>query len=135
MIENIVLDTNILIYNLDEESKYFQITKDILNNTDYNVFVTSKTISEFPAVLSKYDFDIKIISKELKNITENFNILFPNNISMKIFIEMIKKYNPRGNRFFDIEIVSIMIANDIKKIATINYKDFKNIEEIEIINK
>ena len=47
---------------------------------------------------------------------------------------LIQKYLPKGNQVYDIEIASMMLANDIKRIATVNTKDFINVTEIEIVD-
>jgi len=67
------------------------------------------------------------------NLKENCNILKPTDRSLDVFETLIKKYKPRGNRVYDIEIVSIMLANEIKKVATANIDDFKNIDEVDLI--
>jgi hypothetical protein len=45
---------------------------------------------------------------------------------------LLLKYKPTGNAVFDLEIVSIMLANDIREIATKNLADFEHIEEIQL---
>ncbi len=62
------------------------------------------------------------------------NILFPDSESTNYFNNLVKKYKPKGNQAYDFEIVSVMMANNIKKIATINKDDYKNITEIELIS-
>lgn len=60
----LVLDTNILIYGINEESIYFEEIRNRLESNRYSFFVTTKTVSEFVCVLSKlkrYD----VIEKEL----------------------------------------------------------------------
>jgi hypothetical protein len=51
---------------------------------------------------------------------------------LKIFWNLLRKYRPTGNRVFDVEIVSLMLAKKIKNLFTINIKDFRHIEEIEL---
>lgn len=126
-----VIDTNIIVYSLDRNSKFYKFSKSLIEDTK-EVFITSKSISEFVSVFSKLNL-YHIIDKELINIVNNFTILYPNNKSTHIFTELVKKYKPVGNRVFDIEIVSIMKSRGINKIATVNYKDFDNISDIEII--
>jgi hypothetical protein len=46
---------------------------------------------------------------------------------------LIRNYDPRGNSVYDIEIVSVMLANGLRKDATANIDDFSNIDEIEVI--
>ena len=134
MKNNVVLDTNILIYYLDKSSIHNKYSKDIVKNSGFNFCLTTKNISEFCAVLSKIkDFEYSDIEKELNNLLNSFMILYPNEYSLNIFNSLIHKYKPSGNRVYDIEIVSIMLAYNINKIATVNTSDFKDIDEVEII--
>jgi hypothetical protein len=52
---------------------------------------------------------------------------------LDIFEILIKKYNPHGNRVYDIEVVSLMLASELIKVATVNIDDFKNVTEIEVV--
>ena len=49
----VLLDTNFLIYSIDQDSKYFHSTQDFLSNTKYQFFTTSKNIAEFLAVITR----------------------------------------------------------------------------------
>ena len=68
------------------------------------------------------------------DIKNNVNILFPTEETLQVFEELNEKYKPRGNRVFDIEIVSIFLSNNISTLATINTEDFKNISEIMLLD-
>lgn len=130
--EKFVIDTNILIYSFDQSSQFFNFSKKIIDDNKENVCIVYKTISEFVCVLSKigkYD----VIQNELPKIIDELNILFPDYDSTNHFNNLVKKYKPKGNQAYDFEIVSVMMANNIKKIATINKDDYKNITEIELI--
>lgn len=130
--ERFVIDTNILIYFFNSDSEFHDFSQGIINDNPGNVCIVHKSISEFVCVLSKlkrYD----IIENELKRITSEFNILYPDIISDKIFADLLIKHKPSGNRVYDIEIASVMISNDIHKIATFNVNDYNEIDEIEII--
>jgi len=130
---NILLDTNILIYAFDETSIFHQKSKELLLDEENNLFITTKNISEFFAVCSKLNLDLDKILGYYSDLKENCTFLFPTDESLDSFETLIKKYNPHGNRVYDIEIVSIMIANEINKIATVNVEDFKNVTEINVI--
>jgi predicted nucleic acid-binding protein len=129
--EKFILDTNIIIYSLDRNSKYYNFSKELIDQNK-DIYLTAKSISEFVSVLSKMNL-YNIIESELQNLIENFTILYPNKLSSLIFVDLVNKYKPIGNRVFDIEIISIMQAHSINKIATINIKDFQDIDGIEII--
>ena len=71
---------------------------------------------------------------EAVNIFKNsFDLLYPDAKSMEIFVDLITRHQPDKNTVFDMEVVSIMLANGLRHIATFNEKDFKCIEKITII--
>ncbi len=130
---NIFLDTNILVYAFDETSVFHEKSAEIFLNEDNNLFAATKNISEFFAVCSKLNLDLNNTFGFYNDLKDNCTILMPTEHSLSIFETLIKKYKPRGNRIYDIEIVSIMLANELTKVATANIDDFKNISEIEVI--
>jgi len=132
----ILLDTNILIYSIDEDSKYFQSAQNlILNNTSDELYTTSKNISEFLAVVTRMSQNSLNIEDALQ-ITEDFSnlltILYPSPLSFSKFQYLLIKYKPRGIKIHDFEIVSIALAHQIDFIATLNEKDFEFIKEIKL---
>lgn len=133
MMINVLLDTNVLIYAMDEGSVYQKVANTILLNPDYNLFITTKNISEFFAVTSKHKIDLQLCSSFYAEVKANVNILFPTLTSLLIFERLIQQYQPKGNVVFDIEIVSIMLDNGINQIATFNQKDFIAISEVQIL--
>jgi len=50
---NLLLDTNVLIYAIDEDSKYFHSVQRLLYSDNVKLFTTSKNISEFLAVVTR----------------------------------------------------------------------------------
>ena len=134
---NVLFDTNLLLYSIDEDSKYFNSVQELLSDESLKLFTTSKNISEFLSVITRIP-NSTISVKEALNITEEFRstftILYPTQKSYLIFVELLKKYSPRGLKIHDYEIISIALSNKIKSIATINQKDFSGIEEIELFS-
>lgn len=134
---NVLLDTNILLYAIDEESKYYKIVHRLLNSDTLNFFTTSKNISEFLSVITRIPNSSISVEKALVVVNDfqnTFRILYPTEESNVIFIELLKKYTPHGLLIHDYEIVSIALSNKIKNIATINKKDFERIEEIKLVS-
>lgn len=64
---DILIDTNVFIYDLDKSSQYNKTANKILNS-DNSLFTSSKNISEFFAVLSKFDVSIDLILKYYEDI-------------------------------------------------------------------
>ena len=136
MSNQLLIDTNILIYSLDVDSKFHHKSIKLLLNPDNELYTTTKNISEFLVVLTRAE-SIKITILEaldiLSELLTNITILYPTEQTRNIFYKLLKKYTPTGLRIHDFEIVSIALANGIKNIATQNISDFKNIEEIKIV--
>ncbi len=133
----ILIDTNIMVYSINEESIYFQTSRNLLNNSENSFFISSKNVSEFLAVVTK-KIDEPISTIKALEIIENFlsfsTLIYPNNFSFFFFQTLLRKYNPKGLRIYDFEIASIALSNGINQIATMNTKDFEQIDEIELVN-
>jgi len=132
----ILVDTNVLIYSIDQESKYFKESADFLNSRS-EIFISSKSISEFYAVLTRAPITSLSAADSLKLarwFSINFPILFPDKSSLDILFNLTENYKPKGLKVHDFEIVSIGLAHKIKKVATFNSKDFVGIKEIEVLD-
>ena len=104
----LLIDTNIFIYDIDRSSKFHMEANHV---------------------------DSEIILNYYQDIKNNTEILCPDYESMEIFEIMYEKYKVKGNRIYDLEVVSLMIRNNISEIATKNVRDFIDIEEISIREK
>ncbi len=134
--KKILIDTNVFVYAFDKDSSFFKQAYQILINQEYLFFITAKNISELYAVLTRQNYNTKQIKEYINDDIISFSeLLFPTNESIKIFHNLMSKYNVKGNRTYDIEIVSIMFVNGIDTIATFNHKDFININEIQILKE
>ncbi len=130
----VFVDTNVLVYAYDANSIFHVQANSFLLNTSFDFYVSSKNISEFFAVLTKMNEPVANIFQFYQDIRRNTTLLFPDNTSIVVFETLVKKYQPKGNRIFDIEIISIAIANGISEIVTVNTKDFLGISEISVLS-
>ena len=112
--DQFVIDTNILIYFFNELSEFCDLSRAIINNNTDNLFIVQKSLSEFVSVLSKIGMK-KVIDNEFGKIITKFNILYPDDLSTEIFAELIKKYEPIGNKVYDYEIASVMMASNMDR--------------------
>ncbi len=130
----LLLDTNVLIYSIDEGSKYFKKSQTIFAEHS-ELYTTSKNISEFLAVITRIPANPLLLNDALlivEDFTNMMSILYPNEESFLIFQNLLKKYKPTGLKIHDYEILSIGIANQITTIATFNEKDFREVKEINL---
>jgi len=131
--KKVLLNTNVLQYYINADGEYYKKAVSIIENTEYQMFVTNKNVTEFCAVLTKLGVEWTKIQNYLDEILDFAELLFVNKDSLLIFRQLCTKYQPKGNRIFDFEIASVAKSYDIKKIATFNHKDFREITEIEIL--
>lgn len=137
MIDNLVLvDTNILIYAVDIDSRFHDRAQKLLTNSALQLFTTTKNISEFLVVLTK-NKELGLSSSEclaiLDSLLTNIVVLYPTPMSFEVFQDLIRKYKPCGLWIHDVEIASIGIAYGVSVIATTNVADFKRIAEVKIM--
>ena len=132
MMNNVLVDTNILIYGFDKDSVYHERSKNLLNDPFNSLFITSKNISEFFAVTSKLKMETGHCLEYYYEFKSNATILLQTEKSLTNFETLIQKYQPIGNRVYDLEIVSIMLDNNLVDIATVNQKDFIHITEVRL---
>ena len=132
----LLLDTNILIYSIDEGSKYFSKSQNLFSD-QFELYTTSKNLSEFLSVVTRLPQKSLSLNDALLVVEDFINvmtILYPDKESFLIFQSLLRKYKPIGLKIHDYEILSIGIANKIKTLATFNEKDFKEVEEIKLHN-
>jgi len=130
----ILLDTNVLIYSIDEDSKYFEKAHRIFSE-ELELYTTSKNLSEFLSVVTRIPqnrLSIKDALLVLEDFINVMTILYPNEESIIQFKKILEKYEPSGLQIHDYEILSIALSNQITTIATFNEKDFRKVKEIKL---
>lgn len=131
----ILVDTNILVYGIDEESSFFKRARKILEQEKYQLVTTSKNLIEFLAVTTKasgYNLKNDTALEIIEEIIQGIEIVYPTQESMAIFLDLMNRYEPKGLKVHDFEIISIGLAHGIHEVATFNIKDFKSVKEITL---
>jgi len=131
----ILVDTNILVYGIDEDSRFFKRARTILEQENDQLITTSKNLIEFLAVTTKssgYNLDNKTALGIIEEIIEGIEIVYPTQESVGIFLDMMNRYQPKGLKVHDFEIISIGLAHGVHEVATFNTKDFKSVKEISL---
>ncbi|MBV6421511.1 MAG: hypothetical protein DAHOPDDO_02786 [Ignavibacteriaceae bacterium] len=130
----ILVDTNVLLYSIDEDSKYFDSAQKIFSE-ELELYTTSKNLSEFLTVVTRFSQNSLSLKEALLVIEDFINtmtILYPTKETFLVFRDLLKKYQPVGLQIHDYEILSIGLANQIDTVATFNEKDFKKVKEAKL---
>ena len=133
---NLLVDTNILVYGIDEDSAFYERSRKILEQEEQQIVTTSKNLVEFLTVVTKssgYNLDTKVALNIIEEIILGVEIIYPTQESIAIFLDLINRYQPTGLLIHDFEIISIGLAHGLNNIATFNTKDFNIVEEISLI--
>jgi predicted nucleic acid-binding protein len=133
---DILLDTNVLVYAIDKDSKYHLWSKNFFENEKFVLYITSKNVFEFLSVVTKSS-NIPLSLEEallsIKIICSNCLILYPDYTSTQTCMDLILENNIKGLKVHDCEIASIAITNKIRRIATVNKNDFSCFSDLEIV--
>jgi predicted nucleic acid-binding protein len=129
----LLLDTNVLIYCIDKDSKYFNKANTIFSE-QFELYTTSKNLSEFLSVVTRIPNPLSLDDSlvVIEDFVSVMNILYPSEESFSLFKDLLKKYKPTGFQIHDYEILSIGLSNQITTVATFNEKDFKDVNEIKL---
>jgi len=133
-----LIDSNILVYSINSSSPKHKTAQQFLQNNVNSLDLAHQNIFESLRVLTHPKFvhpmPIKDALTALNNIADNCNIIFPDYKTHRIALEIISKYKLSSDQVFDAYLTATALSNDIEIIATDNEKDFKQFEEIKVLN-
>jgi len=107
--KKITIDTNILVYYINKSGEFNKQATDILQNSEYQKYITTKTISEFFVVMTKYKVEWNNIIKYIEELTDISTIIYPTQNSLDKLKELCIKHKPDFR-----EINEITILEDCK---------------------
>lgn len=134
----ILLDSNLIVYSLYNESPKQAKSQEFIRSNLSKLCVSHQNILESVRVLTHPKFASPMSPKDANRavweIVGALNLISPNIESLFLVRELIDKHKLKGNKIFDAYLVATAMANEIFSIATDNVKDFKIFEEINVVN-
>ena len=138
MANQILVDSNILIYSLNRSSPKNKIAKKFLSDNFKDIVIAHQNILETYRIVTHQKFPKTSRTQQQKKkyfrFFRSFDLISPNQFTFQILLELMKKYDIYSDNVFDAYLVSTAISNDIFDIATDNEKDFRKYAEIKILN-
>lgn len=142
MIDDVLLDTNILVYSIDSSSSLHKESREILNlalKGDFNAFLSYQNLNEFLRIVTSTKFSsIPLSLKEgIKSV--NFfmqvcKIIYPTEVGFRLNLDLAGRYKIGSAKIFDTMLVATMLEYGIFKVYTNNIKDFSIYEEIVVVS-
>lgn len=132
----ILLDTNILVYASNSDSQFYSICRDLLAK-NFDFFITDRSLLEFYRVLTgilkiSVDQALELINFYTNNT--NYTILMASGDTNRLTFELIKDYQAKSGKVFDLNILAIAVENNIDILCTVNLKNFPKLPQIKILN-
>lgn len=131
----VVVDTNVLVYAVDEDSQFFRSSRQFLENESIKFVTTSKNLVEFLSVVTKksgYNLSPTVAIELLNQVSLKFIIIYPTRQSLNLLTQLVLDLKPNGLKIHDYEIVSIAKSAGINTIASFNSKDFAGIDRLDL---
>ncbi|MGB9706901.1 MAG: type II toxin-antitoxin system VapC family toxin [Microgenomates group bacterium] len=134
-------DTNLIIYAHNQDSKFHKKAKNFLLSK-----LSASKICFTPQIfLEAYRIFTQKIEKpigisEACHIIEFYlkqpgaKIIYPQQATLNIILNLVKKYKIKGAKIFDTFLVATMLDNKITTLYTHNPKDFKFYKEIKTLD-
>ena len=142
--ESILFDTNVIVYNQDQDSKFYSqaaMYHDKALSGKVNAVISSQNLLELVAVITNPEritrpLTQKQVSLEVEKYlsSSSFTVIYPNDKTMTFFTKLLKRYRLKNSRqTFDFFLVATMLSNGIKTILTANDQDFRLFEKIKVV--
>lgn len=140
IVNNIFVDTNVLIYFSYSESGYNEKAKAKLKelSKENQLFISNQIILEYINTITNerlFKENTITIKQAIANIDLFLSFIKIANSSpeYKDIKDGILDYNLTRAKLFDLNIYLTMLANGINKILTVNKKDFDLFKNIQVL--
>ncbi len=139
--EFIFLDTNIIVYAVDSRSPFHHRAISLIKRAEKLRFcISPQVVAEFYSVITNPKrVESPLDPEGAVNLAEQvwtvwpFFKIFPQDSTLEVTLELVKRYQLRALEFFDAHIVATMIENDVATICTANAQDFNKFGEIRVM--
>lgn len=136
--ESFLVDTNILVYALDEQSVYYRATRQFLHRCieeEIRFFVAQQNILELVAALVRdyhIKFDQAVIQVRTGFLEENLvQVISPMPTTIDTFLNL--SVTTQRLDIYDVFLAATCLDNNVQTIVTNNSKDFMDIPSLRVV--
>lgn len=130
------LDTNILIYAINENSQFFETARLIIDSIqNYQIYVSDKTLYEFYAVISNLFKDDLSIAYDLFDKMLNIfdgKIIRSKENTIGLVRDFIESEAKSGKYVHDLVLAAICVDNQVDVLISQNVKDFEGLKALKV---
>ncbi len=138
-----LLDTNILLRLLDENSSQHELVSDAISQLflqQVQILICPQNLAEFWAVATRpisangMGFDTQMAREAIDLFRNRFGMLYDHPNALEIWVDLITQHQVSGKPTHDTKPVALMLAHQVEKMLTINVADFKRFTEIQAVH-
>lgn len=131
-----LVDTNILVYSVNQRSPHYASTRKLLEEglkQGASFVVAHQNLIEFIAVLTKgYSILLNDALSDAESFASRFEVIAPLPTTFERYIRLAQK-TKKTLYPFDLYLAATMMDNDVERIITANAKDFEDVGFKEVI--
>lgn len=140
MRDKVFLDTNILIYLVNEDSPFHDNVsnkfKEIASKGE--IWISRQVLREYAVAMTRSGTVEKPLSPEnvasdIEKWKNTFHVADETEETTRILVELIKSYKITGKNIHDANIFATMMANSIHALFTLNTDDFQKFKDLTLI--
>ena len=133
-----VIDTNVLVYSTVLDNPWHDQSRRwlaSLQNQGVRLCVTTQILREYLVVLTRGNifeksFSVDQVLVQIRMLLSSLAVLDEPLEVVDLLHDLVRRYQIRGKSIHDANIVAVMSAHGIHRLATYNSSDFKRFEEI-----
>ena len=137
------IDSNIFVYAADKTSgRYIEASRIISDAAlgKVRAVIVPQNLTEYYAtVTNSKKVPIPMTNKTAieqmeKLLRSSLKLVYPNNRTTKLFIELLGLVGVKAQRVYDIFLAATLLSNGIRTLITENKEDFAGIKDLKTID-
>lgn len=140
MQDKLFIDSNILIYIANESSQFHKKVLEKFKELSgsYALFISRQVVREYAVIMTRpgiieHPLTPDEVAEDVEKWKAVVEILDETEDVTNQLLALVKKYNLKGKRIHDTNIVATMMVYAIPSLFTMNEDDFKKFDEINLI--
>jgi predicted nucleic acid-binding protein len=135
-----VVDTNVLVYSTVSGNPWHQQARQWLSaiqNAGVRLCVTTQILREYLVILTRgavfeNSFEVDQVLAQIEAFLPSFAVLDEPVEVANLLRGLVRRHQIRGKRIHDANIVAVMLAHGVHRLATYNRADFDQFNEIAL---
>jgi predicted nucleic acid-binding protein len=135
-----VIDTNVLVYSTVLDNPWYEQARRwlaTLQNQGVRLCVTTQILREYLVVLTRgsifeKSFSVDQVVAQIRVLLPDLTVLDEPLEVVDLLHDLVRRYQIRGKSIHDANVVAVMLAHGIHRLATFNSSDFQRFKEIAL---